>query len=151
MSTGCTRWQLPDGNGVTALGASLVVIYRDPTAPLNAIVIYDGSYTMDQSNESMTQRIQGFYQPATTNGQLTHIVGSGQANKSERLLFNGLPIATGAFRAAQGPSWDNPPFNVTAPITATQVTVSVDTRLQQLRLSDVGRDHRPHRGEGFRR
>ena len=57
---------------------------------------------------------------------MTHIVGSGQANKSERLLFNGSPISTGAFRAAQGPSWDNPTFDVTAPVTATQVTVSVD-------------------------
>ena len=123
---GLHQVQLPDGGGVTALGASLVVIYRDPTAPLNAIVMYDGAYTMDQSTESMVQHLQGFYQPATTKGKLTQIVGSAQANKSERLLFNGLPISTGAFRAAQGPSWDNPTFDVTAPVTATQVTVSVD-------------------------
>lgn len=123
---GLHQVQLPDGGGTTALGASLVVIYRDPAAPLNAIVIYDGAYTMDQSSESMVQHIQGFYQPATTRGKLTHIVGSGQPTKSERLLFNGLPISTGAFRAAQGPSWDNPTFDVTAPVTATQVTASVD-------------------------
>ena len=66
---GLHQVQLPDGAGAIALGASLVVIYRDPTAPLNAIVIYDGAYTMDQSPESMSQRIQGFYQPATTTGK----------------------------------------------------------------------------------
>ena len=80
---GLHQVQLPDGGGVTALGASLVVIYRDPTAPLNAIVMYDGAYTMDQSTESMVQHLQGFYQPATTKGKLTQIVGTpSQTNRS---------------------------------------------------------------------
>jgi hypothetical protein len=118
--------QLPDGGGPTALGATVVVIYRDPTLPLSAIVMYDGAYTMDQSQESMSQRIQGFYQPAGTAGKLTHIVGSGQANKPERLLFNGIPIASNPFQGAVGASWDNPTFQVTSQPSLTQVTTSVD-------------------------
>ena len=85
------------GNGLPiALGASLLVVYRDnrvdPRAPLKSIVVYDGGYTMDQTNESMSQTLRGFYQTAaspTTAARLTHIVGSGQANKSERLLLPG--------------------------------------------------------------
>jgi hypothetical protein len=123
---GSHQVQLPDGGGVTALGASLVVIYRDPTSPLNAIVLYDGAYTMDQSHGSMFQRIQGFYQPATTTAKLTHIVGSSQGNKSERLLFNGSAIATNPFQATRGASWDNPTFQVTSSTTLAQVTTSVD-------------------------
>ncbi|HEX6975759.1 MAG TPA: DUF3344 domain-containing protein, partial [Vicinamibacterales bacterium] len=123
---GSHQVQLPDGNGTTALGASLVVIYRDPTQPLNAIVMYDGGYTMDNSTQSMSQGIQGFYDPATTNATLTMIVGSGQANKSERVTFNGTAIATNPFQASQGPSWDNPTFPVSSPTSLTTVSVGVD-------------------------
>ncbi len=123
---GSHQVQLPDGGGVTALGASLVVIYRDPTMPLNAIVLYDGAYTMDQSRGSMYQRLQGFYQPATTTAKLTHIVGSSQGNASERLLFNDGVIAPNPFKAARGASWDNPTFDVASPTTLAQVTTSVD-------------------------
>ena len=100
--------QVPDsggGNGVpNAQGASLVVVYRlpdyeDPNAdppvplpPLSAIVIYDGGYSMNNSTQGMTQTIRGFYGPAGSgSGKLTHIVGAGQANKTER-----LQVGTGA-------------------------------------------------------
>ena len=56
---GAHQVQLPDGGGPIALGASLVVIYRDPTLPLSAIVLYDGGYTMDQTTEGMFQRLRG--------------------------------------------------------------------------------------------
>ena len=109
-----------NGNGVPlALGASLLVIYRDPnpSTPLNSIAIYDGGYTMDQGHESMSQTIRGFYQlPTNPDGtqkasvadRITHIVGSGQPNKPERLLFNGLSSVTvSPFVGAAGDSWDN--------------------------------------------
>ena len=38
----------------------------------------------------MTQTIKGFYDPARRAGQITHIAGSGQANKPERLLGPGI-------------------------------------------------------------
>ena len=118
-----------------ALGASLVVIYRLPTLPLSAIVIYDGGYTLDNSTGAMFQTIEGFYQPANPAvAKMTHIVGSGQLNKSETLLFDvgttaTHSIATNPFRASAGDSWDNPPFvdlNLgTSPGSVTQVTTGV--------------------------
>jgi len=127
---GAHQVQLPDGGEALALGASLVVIYRDPALPLSAIVLYDGAYTMDQSTESMVQRIGGFYD-AGESAKLTHIVGSGQANKSEILRFNGTALATNPFSAVQGSNWDNPTYQLTPAAfpnlpNLAQVTTSVD-------------------------
>jgi hypothetical protein len=120
------------GNGVpNALGASLVVIYRDPdpSAPLAAIVIYDGGYTMDNSTQVMLQTIEGFYEPAdlpSVLGKMTHIVGSGQANKSERLLINGREYFN-PFQGSQGPDWDNFTINNLDTPSGSSLTTSVDT------------------------
>jgi len=135
--------QLPDsgpaGSAVPiALGASLVLVYRDPTMPLNAIVLYDGGYTMDQSTQLMSQTIKGFYQAKDTTARITHIVGSGQLNKSEVLRLPGkLPITeqnflVNPFTGFAGASWDNPTYdlhNVTVTSSADygdSVTTSVD-------------------------
>ena len=122
------------GNGLPiALGASLLVVYRDnrvdPRAPLKSIVVYDGGYTMDQSNESMSQTLGGFYQTAaapTTAARLTHIVGSGQANKSERLLLPGVNPILGPFAGVAGDSWDSPTYNVGVLAGSSTITTSVD-------------------------
>jgi VCBS repeat-containing protein len=125
---------LPDsgsnGNATPlALGASLLIVYRQSTLPLSAVVIYDGGYTLDNSTGSMVQAIEGFYQPGAAAAKMTHIVGSGQANKAETLLFNGTPIATDPFGGFAGDSWDNPTFDGldlgTAPDTVAAVTTAV--------------------------
>jgi hypothetical protein len=117
---------LPDsgtGNSTPSTeGASLVIVYRDSASygdagvPLKSIVIYDGSYTVNQTTQTMTQTIQGFYQASSINptAKLTHIVGSGQANKTERLLFNGQAVAANPFAGVLGPAWDNPTFDVSS-------------------------------------
>src|SRR6266705_5763072 len=78
-------------------GASLVVVYRDPTlnAKFKGVVIFDGSFTMNNSTDSLNQTINGFYQASTTDpilktgpiAKVTHIVGDGQLNFPERLWF----------------------------------------------------------------
>ena len=92
-----------------ALGASLILIYRDPDMPLRAFVLYDGSWAMDNATQGMTQTIEGFYDPASVTGELTHIVGSGQAIKSENLKVNGEIVVDGvnAFQGLEGEAWDN--------------------------------------------
>ena len=111
--TGTYPVQIPDlGNSSAtprALGASLVVIYRRPNqAPvqsLNAIVMYDGSYTMDNAHPVMAQTVKGFYDPASVNGKITHIAGAGQLNKTDLLTAPGIS-ETNAFRSSNGASWD---------------------------------------------
>jgi hypothetical protein len=123
--------ELPDGGGNSqtprAIGASLVVIYRhpDPNWPLNAIVMYDGNYTK-QSSQTMSQNIQGYYDPAAVAGKMTHITGSAQSSLSERLRVPGA-ILDNAFRSAQGASWDNLTVTTASPTGASFVT-SVEPR-----------------------
>ena len=119
-------------NGNTApftLGATLVIVYRvlSPNAPLTAVVIYDGAFAPANGSTSMTQQIQGFYQPGVNSGapllaKLTHIVGNGQPKKQESASMNSqtpnlpsLYSANGggpAFPGIYNGSWDNPTWNV---------------------------------------
>ena len=52
------------GNVPFTLGATLVIVYRllAPTVPLNAVIIYDGSYAPSNTAQIMTQQMLGFYQ-----------------------------------------------------------------------------------------
>ena len=88
---------------------------------------------MDQANDAMTQRLAGFYQSsATPAARMTHIVGDGQANFDERVLFNNTPIAgpglpaPAPFVGEYGPAWDDYTVNVALPADANQATVRVD-------------------------
>ena len=89
--------QLPDNgtsnNTPRALGASLLVLFRipnpdpNPAAQMNAVVIYDGSHTMNNAVPLMSQTIKGYYDPAPgVAGKITLIGGSAQANKQEWLV-----------------------------------------------------------------
>jgi hypothetical protein len=103
-------------------GATLVIIYRvlSPSFPLTAISIYDGSFAPSNSSQSFDLQMQGFYEAATTApvAHITHIVGNGQSNKPEQLLFNGAVISTSPFPGAMNGSWDNPTFDVSSYVPA---------------------------------
>ncbi len=116
---------VPKTNQLDPLGASLVVVYRDASKPLSAVVLYDGGFTMNQATERMSLALEGFYE-AGTSGKLSYIAGSGQANKSERLVFNNAEVAVNPFTSALGAAWDNPTFPVTPPAGASSVTTIVD-------------------------
>ena len=109
--------QLPKSNTVEPIGASLVVVYRDPAEPLRAVAIYDGAYSMDQSTNGMQLIMKGFYDGKPGPAKFSLIGGNGQANKDEILRFNepaladNTPLATNAFSSSLGPKWDNPTFS----------------------------------------
>lgn len=111
---GAHRVVLPDTRGAAAMGASLVVIYRDSSLPYSSIVLYDGTYAMANASPSMTLPVQGFYEADDQNlaGKITHVVGSGQSSKSEVLFYNDTTWDN-PFTAAAGNNWDNPTFPVT--------------------------------------
>jgi len=52
------------GNVPFTLGATLVIVYRllAPTVPLNAVVIYDGSYAPSNTAQITSQPMLGFFQ-----------------------------------------------------------------------------------------
>jgi len=120
-----------------ALGATLVLIYRvlSPSMPLNAIVLYDGSYAPSNTQPTMLQNLVGFYQPAQNptdptapTAKITHIVANGQLNKGQTVYFgndnnpqNWTPLPslyTQTLGASAPPfpgiygAWDNPTWPV---------------------------------------
>jgi hypothetical protein len=109
-------------------GASLLIIYRTLNAPLKSVVIYDGSWTMNNSTSYMSQTLKGFYQAddsIPSSGRLTHIVGDGQSNFGETLYFNGNQIAINPFTGTSGFSWDNITYNVDVPDNSAVATTMV--------------------------
>jgi len=126
VGNGSIRVRLADsgsnGNATPfALGATLVVIYRvlSPPLPLNAIVLYDGSYAPNNSAQTVVQKLAGFYQPAISSvAKLTHIVANGQPNKSEQVYLNNTSQPLNSIYGSQPPfpgvygNWDNPTWNL---------------------------------------
>ena len=111
------------GGAPLTLGASLVIIYRimSPAVPLNAVVLYDGSFAPGNSSQTMNLNILGFYQPAGTVAKITHIVGNGQPNKNETVMLNSVPLPSlypglPPFPGLYNGSWDNPTWTTNAPL-----------------------------------
>ena len=109
-----------------AIGASLVVVYRDSTNPSGASSSDDGGVTKPAFS-NLTLAIPGFYQASAQPGaKMTALVGDGRPYLSERLLFNGQLIATNPFASTAGPKWDNPTFeNLPLPPGASSATLQV--------------------------
>jgi hypothetical protein len=123
-----SHFERGDLTGPRAVGASLVVVYRDPSKPLSAIVLYDGAFTK-RAFARMDQPIEGFYQSSVMKpaAKMTHIVGDGRPFLFERVLLGGRQIALNPYVSADGPKWDNPTFNnLPLPGNADSTTVSVD-------------------------
>ena len=132
---------LPERNGnqvPSSAGATLFVVYRDPTQPLTSITVFDG-ISVQAPGATTTQPLRGFLQSSTTHvAKMTQVVGSGAGNSTDRLRFKGSLIATDPFQASATPSsdrgWSTRTFDVTSLMPGTdlndgygeQVTTAVD-------------------------
>jgi hypothetical protein len=110
-------------------GASLVVIYRDPSKPLRAVVIYDGGLTVDSHTPNVTVTVSGYYQPATEpDANVTMIVADGQS-LPEKFIVNSIPFLT--INPFNGPNWENTTFPISASTLGTGPSTS-------LRVTGIG-------------
>ncbi len=102
--------------GNDSQGASLVVVYRQSTAPLTTIVINDGAVALNFDPTSYTNTIRGFTASSPVdNAQVTYLVGDGQAEwDGDNATFNETLLASGAFSEEDGLYWDSPTFDVTS-------------------------------------
>jgi hypothetical protein len=133
--------RLPDvgtGNVVPATaGATLVFIYSIPgNQTLKSTVVYDGGFTMNQTNQSHTLTLGGWYQASTSNpnAYMTQIVGNGQTNFGETVSFSGGAAGTSSivnpFTGQSGASdglpgvWDTFTTPVTLNTGASSATVT---------------------------
>jgi hypothetical protein len=131
VANGSHTVQIPDGGSGNstplALGATLLLVYRDTSKPLTAVVIYDGSSTINNATQTLTQSIAGHYQPAAVpDARITYIAGAGQGNKNETVSFNGASLAVSPFAGSAGAAWDTLNYNVN-PGTGSSVTTSIST------------------------
>src|SRR4030095_1526769 len=100
-------------------GASLLLVWRDPSQPLRTIVV-NAVVQLQAPGETTTFTIPGFLQSSVGDAQITHIVGSGSPNDTDRIWFNNsaTPIGTDKFvRTSGGQSdraWSNPTMNVSS-------------------------------------
>ncbi len=84
------------GNQVPfTLGATLLVVFRDVKEPYRAIVVYDGSFVMNQGSDFVTQTMRGFYQASDISvGKTVY----GDRRRSRRLLRPGSREREGPWR-----------------------------------------------------
>jgi len=101
-------------------GASLVVIFRDPSQPLRKIDVYDGVYLQPSLLETTTFHFRGLYGTvADSAAQLTYIGSAGQKNTGDIISFNGTNVLNGIDTFPEGKSssdraWANPTFPVSS-------------------------------------
>ncbi len=112
---------LPEKSGdhaIQSAGATLFLVYRDPSQPLRKIVVFEGAYAQpDAAGVTLAQNLSGFYKSASAkSAKLTHIVGSGGNNMKESVAFNGTVVSAGDPFPQTSPSsdrsWANPTFVV---------------------------------------
>jgi hypothetical protein len=121
-----------NGGGVPlTLGASLVIIYRvqSPNVPLNSIILYHGALAPNNASSTMNLPIVGFYEAGSLQAgqapvaKITHIVGNGQANKSQSVSLNSVPLPSlytnlPPFPGIYNGSWDNPTWTTSTAVSA---------------------------------
>ena len=138
-------------NAPRALGASLVVVYRDAGKPFSGIVLYDGAY-IKRAFATMQQPIKGFYQASTQNlsAKMTHIVGDGGPLRSERVSAGSTVYPLNPFRGTPLLSrWDNVTFAVpSTALQSGQLNVKVEPRRSDTGLPLLQRDRVPDHGRG---
>jgi len=123
---------LPHGSPSTndSQGASLVVIYANPSAPQKTITVNDGAVSLI-ANDAYTDTLWGFdpLPPGPgSQAKVTYIVGDGQAASADgNLVFRGSVIGSNVFVGGDGNYWDDLSFDVSPLATASVLTTTVNS------------------------
>lgn len=116
-------------------GASLVVVYRNPTLPMQNIIIYDGAQSLIGTEYSHT--ITGFTASSpVTSASITYIGADGQTNGAERTYFNGVLVGDNDWDGSDpqagapyrfGNLWDTNTYDVTTLVNAGATSATART------------------------
>lgn len=147
LANGSFQVKLPDGGPKASApltdGATLVVVYRTLTPgalPLRAVVLYDGSYTMDSHTDALEQTIGGFYQATggANSAKMTQIVANGQSGFGETLTVTGTNTVSESnpLTGTAGVRWDNPTFDISNALKPTPLFPIVGTLYTQVTASN---------------
>jgi VCBS repeat-containing protein len=105
-------------HSVNSSGATLVLVYRDPTQPLRKVVIFDGVYALpDTGGVILSENLRGFYKSSSSkSAKLTYLVGGGGNNQTGSVWFGSQQVSAGNPFPQTSPSsdrsWANPTYDV---------------------------------------
>lgn len=105
-----------------AEGASLVVVYSNPSIGNRDIALVDGAALLDQNGASVSTTIGGFNATTPVTGATAaFIVADGESALSDSTLVNSFIIGPNALNGSDAPGgieyWDTDTYDVTALIT----------------------------------
>ncbi|MGC8229979.1 DUF3344 domain-containing protein [Pseudobacillus badius] len=122
--------EITPGGGETLLeGASLVVVYSNPSLPAKTIIINDGGVAV--VFEPVSTTFDGFFASnAPVEARTTYIVGDGQP-APDQAFFNGTEVAgPDAFIGADGRLWDTLTIDVSTLVSPSETTATAEIRSQ---------------------
>ena len=113
------------------MGATIVVIYSLPTAPLVTIVINDGMVALHARPQSYTTTLSGFVAPSSPVAQITYIAGQAEPNWNlDWEYFNGNLLAQNGLDGSDGPLWDTDTYDVSAHISEGDTSATATVAMQ---------------------
>jgi hypothetical protein len=108
---------LAASNQNNALGAALVVVYKDALSPFDTLVRIDDGHIMRNFFEVMSHTMTGLSVPPSgaLSAKTTYVVGDGQgAIVPTSAKFEAVVQSTNIAAASDGERWDTTSFDVTA-------------------------------------
>lgn len=117
----------PGGAETLLEGASLVVVYSNPTFPTKMIIINDGGVALIGTQASTT--FDGFLASnLPLQARTTYIVGDGQSAADVSAFFNGSEVGdpNNAFQGADGPLWDTLTIDVSSLVAPGDTTATAE-------------------------
>lgn len=113
------------------MGATIVVIYSLPTAPLVTIVINDGMVALHARPQSYTTTLSGFVAPSSPVAQITYIAGQAEPHWNlDWEYFNGNLLAQNGLDGSDGPLWDTDNYDVSSHISEGDTSATVTITMQ---------------------
>jgi hypothetical protein len=131
---------LPDNlaEGNDSQGASLVVIYENPTEFYRTVIINDGGVTLDIEDNTWIDTIEDFETAdPLLEAEVTYLIADGQDEwETGDVRFNQVPIAHNVFTGVDGEHWGTLTFDVTF----LNPTSPSTTQIDNIRPEGVGPD-----------
>ncbi|MCM3618339.1 DUF3344 domain-containing protein [Sutcliffiella horikoshii] len=134
-TAGSNTLQITPGGSETLLeGASLVVIFSNPTFPTKHIIINDGGVALNgRPLRQASTTFSGFLASnAPIQARTTYIVGDGQSIFQDIASFNNTEVAgPEAFPGADGPLWDTLTIDVSELVAPGDISANAEISIIQ--------------------
>jgi len=113
------------------MGATIVVIYSHPMAPLVSIIINDGMVALHARPQSYTTTLSDFVVSSSPAAQITYIAGQAEPQWTlDWQYFNEELLAQNGLDGSDGPLWDTDTYDVSSYISEGDTSAKVTVTMQ---------------------